>query len=262
MPATQPRKTTPTPRVSKSTEVAFNALQELGILDQQLSGASLAGLARRLDMNEETLRPYLNGLIKHGKIYQDEVDKLYYLDPDSPPVRHTRADWGTIRRVLEQFTAETRRDIALAVLTDEGLRLPVYVSPLEGPALLADLRPDSAHCTAAGHALLSGRSISYLRRYLARVGMPKFTDATPTTLEALVPELSGDSRGIWSARGQYCTDGSCIAVLAHDSKHRANRFALTTSVESQKYLHDRQRLRDRLLQCSGELQPVLGPLTP
>jgi hypothetical protein len=49
-------------------------------------------------------------------------------------------------------------------------------------------------------------------------------------------------------------------VLAHDSKYRDTRFALTTSIKSERYLLDRHWLRDRLLQCSGELQTVLGPL--
>ena len=80
------------------------------------------------------------------------------------------------------------------------------------------------------------------------------------TLEELRPHLRSGARDIWSARGQYCTGGACLAVLAHDSKYRATRFALTTSVELEKYQHDRHLLRNRLLQCSGELQTVLGPL--
>jgi DNA-binding IclR family transcriptional regulator len=260
MPTAKHPKKTPPLRFSKATGTVFTALEEMGLLDEQQGGASLARLAKRLHMKDETLRPYLNGLIRHRKIYQDEVDKLYYLDPDGPPVRPTKADTSAIRRILEQFTADTKRDIALAVLSDEGLRLPVYVKPLEGTALLANLRPDSAHGTAAGHALLSERSDSYVRRYFTRFGMPRFTDATPTTLEELRPHLTPGTRGIWSARGQYCTDGACIAVLAHDSKYRDTRFALTTSIESEKYQHDRHWLRNRLLQCSGELQTVLGPL--
>lgn len=260
MPAAHRPKATSSPRVSKSTGTVFTALGHLGFLDQQKDGASLAGLANRLGMKDETLRPYLNGMIEHRKIYQDEVDSLYYLDPDGPPVRPTRADTAAIRHILEQFTGDTKRDVALAVLTDKGLLLPVYVKPLEGPALLANLRPDSAHCTAAGHALLFDRSDSYVRRYFARFGMPQFTDETPTTLEALRPHLTPGPRGIWSARRQYCTDGACIAVLAHDSNYRDTRFALTTSVESEKYKQDMHSLGDRLLQCSGELQTVLGPL--
>ena len=95
MPTAEHPKAAPSPRISKSTEVTLLVLGHLGRLDQQKDGASLAGLANRLGMNDETLRPYLNGLIKHRKIYQDEVDKLYYLDPDGPPVRSTRP---TVRR--------------------------------------------------------------------------------------------------------------------------------------------------------------------
>jgi IclR family transcriptional regulator, acetate operon repressor len=257
MPTAHQTKKKSTPRLSKATGVVFAVLGEL---DQQKDGASLTRLAKRLHIDDETLRPYLNRMIELRKIYQDEIDDRYYLDPDGPPTRPTQADPEAIRRILEQFTADTKRDVALAVLYNEGLRLPVYVKPLDGPALLANLRPDSAHGTAAGHALLSERTNSYVRRYFARFGMPRFTDATPTTLEALRPHLTSDARGIWSARGQYCTDGACIAVLAHDSKFRDTRFALTTSVKSERYLLDRDWLRDRLLQCSGELQTVLGPL--
>lgn len=259
MTAVDPPKKRSAPRVSKSTLVVFALLARLGQLEERQEGASLAGLAERMDMNEETLRPYLNGLINQRKVYQDEDDGRYYLDPDGPPVRSYKADGEKIRSILEQFTADTTRDVALAVLADDGLRLPVYVKPIDGPELIADLPPDSAHCTAAGHALLSKRSVSYVRRYFRRIGMPRFTDATPATLEELLPQLEPGPRGIWSARGQYCTDGACIAVLAHDTRYRNTRFALTTSLRAADYDLQKHHLRDRLLQAAGELQTVIGP---
>lgn len=260
MPTAERPTATPSPRASKATEVAFRVLEQLERLDDQHSGSSLAGLASRLDMKEETLRPYLNRLVERGKIYRDGIDRLYYLDPDCAPVRPTRAAPEKVQRVLEQYVADTGHEVALAVLTTAGLRLPIYVKSTEGPTFLANLREDSAHATAAGRALLSGRTTSYVRRYFTRVGMPAFTDATVISVDVLLPLLVPGSRGVWNARGQYCDEGACLAVIAHDSRFTAMRFALTTSLEQARFHLERQRLQNRLLQSAGELQPFLGPL--
>lgn len=252
------RRRPATQRSSKATRTTFAIL---GYLDRHRHrGTSLARAAADLGMPRETLRPYLQGLIAEQKVYRDPQDLHYHLDPDAPAVRPTQADEETITKTLEQFAADTGRDIALAVLTPQGLRLPIYVEPREGPALLCDLRPDAAHATSSGHALLSGRPTWYLRRYFNRVGMPAFTDATPTSIDELLPHLRPRSRGIWSARGQYAPDGACIAVIAHESHYTSLRFALTTSVLLEDYHRDRHQLRDRLLQTAGELQIALGPL--
>lgn len=258
-PELQPAPRRPaTLRSSKSTRTTFAIL---GYLDRHRDqGASLARAAADLGMPRETLRPYLQGLIAEQKVYLDPLELHYHLDPDAPVVRPTQADEQTITKTLEQFAADTRHDIALAVLTPQGLRLPIYVEPREGPTLLCGLRRDAAHATSSGHALLSGRPTWYLRRFFDRVGMPALTDATPTSIEELLPHLRPRSRGIWSAHGQYAPNGACIAVIARESHYTSARFALTTSVLLEDYHLERHRLRDRLLLTAGELQTALGPL--
>ncbi|WP_335986692.1 IclR family transcriptional regulator domain-containing protein [Glycomyces sp. MUSA5-2] len=230
--------------------------------EQQHNGVTIGRASSELGVHTETLRPYLEALILEGKVHFDESDHRYYLDPDAVPIRPTAADPDRIMAALAEYAAETRHDIALAVLAEDGLRLPFYVEPHEGPepALLSGLRRDSAHATAAGHALLSNRPNWYLYRYFDRIGMPALTDRSPTTIEDLKPHLESGPRGIWSARGQYCEVGACIAVIAHESHYTHTRFALTTSVLDRDYHVRKHALRGRLLQTAGELQTVLGPL--
>lgn len=244
----------------RGSKSAARALQILDYLNQRPEGARLERISYDLQINQETLRPYLKALIQWRKV--SRTDGRYHRDLEASPDLAPAADEEGIQLALKRFVDETCHDVALVVLGPDGLVLTHYLNHPKGEALLHGLPLDSAHATAAGHALLWGRSRIVLKRYFSRIGMPRFTEQTPTTIEKLAPLLEPDRKKTWTAQGQYCETGACIAVLARPGVFTADRIALTTSVLQVNYRRDRDMLRDALLRTAGELMSVLGPLLP
>jgi hypothetical protein len=91
--------------------------------------------------------------------------------------------------------------------------------------------------------------------------MPAFTAATPTTLEALEPLLARVPGHLFTAEGQYCETGACLAILVHNGPRTDDRIALTTSVHRQDLGRDREILEHDLRRAATELLAVIdGPL--
>jgi DNA-binding IclR family transcriptional regulator len=238
------------------------ALRILEYLSSRPEGARRQRIAHDLGINPETLRPYLTTLKEWGRIFHSEDDDRFHLDPERIPLQTTVASTEDIQVFLKGFVDRTGHDVALVVLGADGLAVTHYCPASRDESLLEDLRPDAAHATAAGHALLWQRNDAYLRRYFNRVGMPRFTRHTPVTIEQLKPKLDPEPGWVWAAKGQYCDAGACIAVLARNSKYTAERIALTTSVRVAQYHRQRVFLEDHLKLTAGRLEPVLGPLLP
>jgi DNA-binding IclR family transcriptional regulator len=169
-----------------------------------------------------------------------------------------------LHAVLKHFTTASGHDAALVRLSQvDGLILSHLQPAPDGTSLLADIGADAAHATAGGQAVLSWVDDSQRDRFLETHGMRAFTDRTPTTIEALGPMLVREPGRIYTAEGQYCKEGACLAVLVRNGPRTDDRIVLSTSVRLDRLEHDRERLRSHLRDAAVALGNLIdGPLPP
>lgn len=169
-----------------------------------------------------------------------------------------------LKSVLKHFTTASGHDAALVRLSQtDGLILSHLQPAPDGTSLLADIGVDAAHATASGQAALSWVDDAQRHRFLQTHGMRAFTDRTPTSIEALAPQLIREPGRIYTAEGQYCVEGACLAVLVRNGPRTDDRIALTTSVRLDRLEHDRNRLKSDLRDAAVALSNLIdGPLPP
>ncbi|GAB4001251.1 hypothetical protein GCM10029992_36200 [Glycomyces albus] len=186
----------------------------------------------------------------------------YRLNPDGLPLPLCTASDEDLDAVLKEFVGETEHDAALVHLSQiDGLVLSHLHQAPGKASLLAGVGPDAAHGTAGGQAALSWLDDDQRDRYLGAHGMREFTSLTPTTVEALNALWVREPGHIYAAEGQYCTVGSCLAILVHNGPATGDRIALTTSVWRKDLKHDRAFLENHLYRAAAQLIPILdGPL--
>lgn len=165
-----------------------------------------------------------------------------------------------IDTVLEGYAKTTGHDAALATLYDGRLVLTHLHTVPGHPSLLAPVGTDAAHATSAGHALLDGLAPDQFRDFLEKAGMPRFTARTPTTPTQLELLLNRDSAGIYTAEGQYCPDGACLAVGLRRGAPDGRCVAFTTSVYLPELQQKREQLKADLFRVAAQLAPIVGPL--
>lgn len=252
--ATQP---IPGPRYGPKTPLT--AIRILRMLDKHEAGLSAQSLAHRCGITLAAAYRHTDSLMHTGLIYKD--DNKFIIDPRARLLTNA-ADHHGIDVVLKGFVQDSGRDIALATLHDGQLVLTHLHQSLKSESLLAAVPSQAVHATAAGKALLAALPKTERRRLLAQNGMPRYTAKTATTPEALEERLRPDENGIWSAEGEFCEIGGCLAVLADTGRVYADCIAVTTSVRVVDLPHTRGQLTAQLHRTVVLLKPVLGPLLP
>ncbi|MDA1359761.1 hypothetical protein O1R50_09015 [Glycomyces luteolus] len=191
-------------------------------------------------------------------------DDRFRLNADGlllPPCTVSEEDLVT---VLKDFSSVSGHDAALVRLSQaDGLILSHLQPAPDGTSLLVDIGADAAHATASGQAALSWVDDAQRHRYLQTHGMRAFTKRTPTTIEALAPQLIREPGRIYTAEGQYCAEGACLAVLVRNGPRTDDRIVLTTSVRLDQLERARDRLKSDLRDAAVALSNLIdGPLPP
>jgi DNA-binding IclR family transcriptional regulator len=220
-------------------------------------GLKAASIAHRSGVPPTSIYRHLSTLEDLGWIYPS--GEKYVLNPTAE-IPLGSADHVRIDQILEEFTQITGRDVALATLNVKDLVLTHLHKPTEAESLLDGLAPDAAHATACGQALLAQLSDVERRRFLTRAGMRRFTDRTATTPQELEARLHHDADAIWTAEGEYCVEGACLAMLARSGPMYASCIAVTTSVFIADLEQSKALLATTLHRTVALLQPSLGPL--
>lgn len=252
-----PKQPIPEPRYGPKTPLT--AIRILRMLDQHEAGLSAQSLAHRCGISLGAAYRHTDSLTHAGLLYKD--DNKFFIDPRARLLTNT-ADHEGIDAVLDEFVEASGRDVALATLHNGRLALTHLHKSSKSESLLANVPSSAAHATASGKALLAALSRPERRRLLAQNGMPAFTPKTATTPESLEKLLHPDENGIWSAEGEFCDVGGCLAVLADAGRLYADCIAVTTSVRVADLPYTRDQLTAQLHRTVVLLKPVLGPLLP
>jgi len=162
--------------------------------------------------------------------------------------------------VLRDLTEETRMTSRVAVL-DEGYAVVVGRADAPG-AIRFDAalgRRELPHCSAVGKALLAAMPRADAKAILRRLGMPRRTASTLTTMSSLDDELD-----LTIARG-YAIDNEedtagvvCLGTCVFDRMGKAAGAISVTGLKQNHSWKKQGRLAEALVRHADEISSRLG----
>ncbi|MDX2160290.1 MAG: IclR family transcriptional regulator [bacterium] len=164
------------------------------------------------------------------------------------------------RPILERINDTYQETIRLAIL-DHGK--VCYVDTLDGmqpirvaaSGLGSHLYP---HCSGVGKVLLAHQPSTLVERTIAEQGLPRFTESTITTLEALRAELDATRQRGWGIdNGEIIADLRCIAAPIRNHSGRVVA-AVSMSVPAFRFERSQDALRGAVMRAGDEISLHLG----
>jgi DNA-binding IclR family transcriptional regulator len=211
----------------KKNQSLRKAIQILEGMTQITTPARLQDIAQSLEMPQSTLLRFLNTYIDFGYVRQDPQTSCYYLTlklaelgsraKDNFPFQNSLAKY--VRRVAKNFNES-------ASLCIEHNMQMVYVVTEEGPGRMLQTlqrigRIAPMHATGVGKLHLLNYSEAQLLELEQKFGLPKYTEHTITSLEALKREIALVKKQGYAIDNEECEDGvRCIAVPVRDYSGR------------------------------------------
>jgi DNA-binding IclR family transcriptional regulator len=209
-------------RTVRSVDRAIDALEAVAGSPVPLT---LAQLAEKLGAPKSTTLNIARTLVRRRLLDFDGASKTYRIGSLLAGLASTVGQGGDLRSVakpyLERLAQETREVVYLGVL--DGYEL-VFIEKIESSqpiryiAKVGTRRP--LHCTAGGKMCLAWQPETYVRRYIAEVGLEKYTAHTITTPAALRRELQDiRERGYAISNGEFLEDltGLCVPIIQPDT---------------------------------------------
>lgn len=173
----------------KSVQRAFRIIDVL----RDTHGMKIAEVAETLNLPISTAHVHLKTLESVGYVVNDENGYrlgLRFLR-DGITVRESRSIYHVGRSEIDEL-AEATSEVANLGVEEGGMRVILYQA--EGSDAVYDNASigeyANMHCTALGKAMLAMQPRTYVELVLDRYGLPRMTDSTVTTPDALFAELT------------------------------------------------------------------------
>lgn len=206
-------------------EVVGRALDVLDVfVHEQKPQLSLKEIADRLGQSMNTVFRLLYTLAAHDYVVKN--NKQYelgskLLDLMGAKMRHTDLV-GIARPYMDSLLERFRETVNLGVMMDGKVR---YVEVRQSPERFRLVEQvggtDPLHCTALGKAHLAYLPFAEVKELLRTYGMPKITDHTLHTLNALKADLEKTrERGYAIDDQESMLGGYCVAAPILDSEER------------------------------------------
>jgi IclR family acetate operon transcriptional repressor len=162
--------------------------------------------------------------------------------------------------VLRELTAEIGLTSRVAIL-DEGYA--VVVGRIDAPGAV---RFDSAlgrrelpHCSAVGKALLAARPAEDARAILRKIGLPRRTPKTITSLGALMSDLAETARRGYAVDDEEDTEGvACIGACVFDRNGQAAGAISVTGLKPRDWLGRQEALAQDVIRFAARISRQLG----
>jgi len=195
--ATSPRKSAASERPAEDTIVSVErAFAIVTMLADEVDGASLADIARHLDVNKAIAVKLLTTMEGLGIVWRDDVAQRYNLtyrisNLGLRQLQKTRL-LDQSAAVLKGLAEETGELVRLAVV-EKGDRI-TWVYAVSGAKRTFQLDPNYTleaylHTTAIGKSWLATLPFELALKYMLREGMKPLTKYTKTTAKAIRTEL-------------------------------------------------------------------------
>ena len=212
-----------TVRTVRSVDRAIDALEAVA---RSAVPLTLGQLAEMLEAPKSTTLNIARTLARRRLLDFDGASKTYrigyLLAGLASAVPQGRDLRSLAKPYLERLALDTREAVYLGVLEgDEFVFIEKIESsqPIRYIAQVGTRRP--LHCTAGGKMCLSMQSDTYVQRYVAEIGLEKYTAHTITTPAALRRNLQQiRRRGYAVSNGEFLEDltGLSVPILRHGTQ--------------------------------------------
>jgi len=245
---------------------AIDILETFSSTQPQLT---LSEISRRLKLPKSTAHSYLNTLKSRGLIEQAE-DGRYALGraivPLTQAVRVNVELRDRAAPLLRELAEVCDKSVYLCSLDGDFV---LYIYAIESPQRLRARTAvgDRAHlhCTSVGKAILSALTWDKVLDIVGREGLPKFTEATITDLEALRTELEETrARGYAIDRGEHERYSYCIGAPILDAEGRVIGSCSVAGSDPEIAGEHAQELASQVMHTAQEVTRRMGyvPVRP
>ncbi|HSW43245.1 MAG TPA: IclR family transcriptional regulator [Patescibacteria group bacterium] len=215
-----------------SRETSAHARYGIRVLDRACSllailsdgsPRNLVQLSTEADLNTTTTFRILASLLAHSFVARNQQSGEYSLGLACLELAHAFLGNGVRSLALPHLLAlreETRETVHLAVLDRMEV---VYVEKLDALHAIGLMSSHvggrkPAYCTGVGKALLAFQDPALVREHHGHSAMPRLTNTTITTVDALMDELAEvKARGYAFDRGENEPEVRCVAVPVFDA---------------------------------------------
>ena len=199
------------------------AIQILEYMTTLPTPARLQDIAKGLAMPESTLLRFLNTYIDFGYVAQDSATSCYYLTLRLAEMGlRSKANFpfqDSLTKYVRQIARTFNEAASLCIENDMQM---VYIATEDGPErMLRTLqrigRIGPMHATGVGKLHLMNYSDRQLAELEKKYGLPRYTDHTITTMEALKKEIARIRQQGYALDDEECEKGiQCVAAPVID----------------------------------------------
>lgn len=202
----------------------------------------VSAAAEQLGVARSTAHRMLTTLAAEGFVRQDPATKAYaagrgMLEIGLAALRHLDVR-AAARRELEALRDELQETVHLAVL--EGTQILFIDSVESGRAVRVGSRIGirlTAHCTAAGKAILAASPPTILGEYLAALP-PGLTRRSMVDADAIEAEIAVTAQRGWATNFEESEEGLSAVAAAIPAPSSTVRSAITVSVPASRLSPD------------------------
>jgi IclR family acetate operon transcriptional repressor len=161
---------------------------------------------------------------------------------------------------LRRLTEELQMTSRVAILDDGHA---VVVGRVDGPGAVrfdaALGRRELPHCSAVGKALLAQMPREEAKAILCRLGMPRRTAHTVTSVAAFLGELDRVVREGYAVDDEEDTEGvSCVAACVFDRSGKAAGAISVTGLKPRDWARRKNLLAQAVKSCAARISQRLG----
>jgi IclR family acetate operon transcriptional repressor len=233
------------------------------------SGMSLTELARALDISKPTAYAILQTYLARGLISDsgEGNQRRYRLGLALAKLGDVAiGSFGLVDAALEQLrrlTEELQMTSRVAILDDGHA---VVVGRVDGPGAVrfdaALGRRELPHCSAVGKVLLAQLPREEAKGILRRLGMPRRTAHTVTSVAAFLGELDRVARDGYAVDDEEDTEGvSCVAACVFDRSGKAAGAISVTGLKPRDWARRKNLLAQAVKACAARISQRLGGVT-
>ena len=244
----------------------LKAGQVLSLFDREHEEWRVSDAAQALGMAKSSTHDLMSSMAHIGLLSQTDQGR-YRLGWKIVELSETllaTTELRTIARpVMEELIHAHQETLHLAILQKGKV---VYLDKLEGmqtvrvelTGLGTHLYP---HCTGVGKVLLAHLPWTCVEELIGEYGLPGFTEATITDIEALKEELANvRKRGYAYDLGEIITDLRCVAAPIRDFQGRVIA-AISMSVPAFRFERSEQHFRNAIVRSGQVISRHLGYVT-
>ncbi|UEM24936.1 helix-turn-helix domain-containing protein (plasmid) [Skermanella mucosa] len=209
---------------SQTVQSLVRALHIMTILGEADGPMSLTELARAADLSPSTAHRLLTTLQQERYVRFDGATRSWYVGVQAfisgSGFLKTRNVVDLARPRMRQLMDQASETVNLAIIENHEV---VYLAQVECHQMMRALAPPGSrlplHCSAAGKALLARMAPQYVRNLMEQRGLPRFTAATLTTLEALEADLEQVRTRAYAVDNEEHAIGlRCVAATIYDER--------------------------------------------